>query len=345
MRIQMKIKTFLLLIFGFAGLTISLFTAIMTYIIIDEPIGFTMTSEIVLTVLASLPMVGFFAYFIGLYLSKKFTHISSRLDDIHGNRFLQERYSDKISDITAIHNSINHLSSRLEESISSLQKNNQNLSNIIKSLSHDIKTPLTIIDGYLEEFEDELLTKEEIPKVINILKKETAYLNELSSDVIGYIQSQELVGAKEKLFLKEFIHTEVCPLLRVCDDVELKCEISKSESIEFNRLALKKILVNLLHNASKYTKKGSITLKAEPHSITVEDTGMGIGSELAEQIFEPFTTLDESRNREKNGFGLGLSIARNLAENNGYELFLDTAYEGGCRFVLRRSEERESITI
>ena len=336
MRIQMKIKIFLLLIFAFSGLSISVFTAIMTYIIIDEPIGFTMISKISLTVLVSLPMVGFFAYFIGLYLSKKFTHISSRLDDIHENRFLQEYYSDKISDITEIHNSINHLSSRLEESISSLQKNNQNLSSIIKSLSHDIKTPLTIIDGYLEEIEDDILSKEEIPKVISILKKETAYLNELSSDVIGYIQSQELVGAKEKLFVKEFIHAEVCPLLRVNDKVELRCDIPQNETIEFNSLALKKILINLVHNASKYTKDGSITLKAEPNMIMVEDTGIGIDVALAEQIFEPFSTLDQSRNREKNGFGLGLSIAHNLAESNGYELFLDTAYRGGCRFVLRK---------
>ena len=333
----MKIKTFLLLVFAFAGLVISLFTAVMTYLIIDQPIGFPMVYKISLTVLVSLPLIGFFAYFIGLYLTKKFTHISSRLDDIHENKFLQEQYSDKISDITEIHNSINHLSSRLEESISSLQENNQNLSSIIKSLSHDIKTPLTIINGYLEEFEDGLVREEERPKIISILKKETAYLNELSSDVIGYIQSQELVDVNEKLFVKEFVHKEVCPIIRVNDGVELKCEISKHETIEFNSLALKKILVNLVHNASKYTKEGSITLKAEPNRISVEDTGTGIKMELSEQIFEPFRTLDKSRNRENSGFGLGLSIARNLAESNGFELFLDTTYVGGCRFVLRKS--------
>jgi len=333
----MKIKTFLLLIFGFSGLLISLFTAIMTYIIIDEPIGFKMTSKISLIVLLSLPMIGLFAYFIGLYLSKKFIHIASRLDDIHENRFSKESYNDKISDITQIHNAINHLSARLEESISSLQKNNQNLSTVIKSLSHDIKTPLTIIDGYLEEFEDGLISKEETSGIIAILKKETDYLNELSSDVIAYIQSQELVEAKEKIFVEEFIHTEVCPLLRVKDTVELQCNISDEQTILFNPLALKKILVNLLHNATKYTKKGTITLISTPYGIIIEDTGIGISRDFKEQIFEPFLALDKSRNREKNGFGLGLSIARNLAQVNGYELFLDTSYEDGCRFVLQKN--------
>ncbi|HHD75796.1 MAG TPA: hypothetical protein ENK95_03100, partial [Campylobacterales bacterium] len=55
----------------------------------------------------------------------------------------------------------------------------------------------------------------------------------------------------------------------------------------------------------------------------------------AETIFNPFVSLDESRNRKKSGgFGLGLSIARNLAQSNGYELFLDTEYHDGARFIL-----------
>jgi Signal transduction histidine kinase len=68
------------------------------------------------------------------------------------------------------------------------------------------------------------------------------------------------------------------------------------------------------------------------------DTGIGIVKKDRERIFEPFVALDESRNREKSGFGLGLSIARNLAENNGYELFLDDSYERGCRFVIKKIE-------
>ena len=319
-----------------AGLSISLFTAVMTYIIIDEPIGTKMLYKIGLTIVATLPLIGLFSYYIGLYLSKKFDFIASRLDAIHENRFSKDDHQDKIVDITKIHSSIDDLSSRLEESIFELQRNNSNLSTIIKSLSHDIKTPLTIIDGYLEECEDDLVTKEEMPKVINILKKETAYLNELSSEVITYIQSQELISQKSTIHLKEFLHQEVCPLLRVSKQVELKCEIDESDTVEFNPIALKKILINLLHNASKYTKEGSITTKVENKDIIIEDTGSGIDSKDCESIFEPFFCLDDSKNREKNGFGLGLSIARNLAQNNGYKLVLDEQYSSGCRFVLKK---------
>ena len=331
----MKIKSYLLLIYGVAGLTISLFTAIMTYLIIGEPIGAKMTSQIALTVLATLPIIWMFSYVIGGYLSKKFEHISIRLDAIQEDKFYQDKTIEKITDVNKIYHSINNLSTRLEKSILDLKQNNQNLSTIIKSLAHDIKTPLTIIDGYLDEFEDGMITKEKEPHPIAILKKETAYLNELSQEVITYIQSQEMIYKKEPILLKEFMHAEVCPLLKINDNITLLCEINKDAIVEFNPLALKKILVNLLHNACKYTQKGTITVKENNTDIIIEDTGIGIDQKSHQNIFDPFITLDESRNREKNGFGLGLSISKNLAIGNDYDLLYDTSYNKGSRFILK----------
>jgi len=226
----------------------------------------------------------------------------------------------------------------LQKSNNKLKDHNKNLSTIIKSLSHDLKTPLTIMDGYLDELNDGIVTYKEIPKVTAILKREIAYLNELTSEVIGYIQSSELTTNKqEKIRLKEFVHTEVCPLLRIPEGIELQCEISEKINIIFNRTALKKILVNLLHNASKYTKEGYISIRAIDTKIIIEDSGIGIEAQFSQTVFEPFFAIDQSRNREKNGFGLGLSIAKNLAKNNAYNLYLDDSYTSGCRFVLEKA--------
>ena len=92
----------------------------------------------------------------------------------------------------------------------------------------------------------------------------------------------------------------------------------------------------MMETYNHYTKEGSITTKVENKDIIIEDTGSGIDSKDCESIFEPFFCLDDSKNREKNGFGLGLSIARNLAQNNGYKLVLDEQYSSGCRFVLKK---------
>ena len=333
----MKIKPFLQLSYMIAGLCISLFTAIMTYIIIDEPIGMKMVSKIALTIFATLPIIGLFSYFIGKHLSKKFELIADRLDEIDESKFQSHNTKENIEDISNIHNSINKLSSRLESSILELQESNQNLNAVIQSLSHDIKTPLTIIDGYLEELEDGLIRSSDIPQTINILKKETAYINELSSEVIEYIHSQEKnTPLKKSIELKDFLLLEVYSLLRTSKDVTLQCQLEEKDSIVFNPISLKKILINLLHNASKYTFDGTITLRVNKENIIVEDTGIGIEAKYAKSIFEPFVLLDESKNREKNGFGLGLSISSHLAKNNGYSLYLDTSYKGGSRFILKK---------
>jgi signal transduction histidine kinase len=181
-----------------------------------------------------------------------------------------------------------------------------------------------------------MISAQQMPHVITILKKETAYLNELSSEAITYIQSQEITLKQETFNLKDFLHDEVCPLLKVKPDVTLSCKINKEQLFTFNPTALKKILINLLHNASKYTNKGSITIVANDDTIMIEDSGEGIDVLDAEKIFTPFLTLDESKNRQKSGFGLGLSIARNLAEKNNFTLYLDRDYHKGCRFILKK---------
>ena len=332
----MNAKTYLIVYYSIAGVIISLFTAVMTYFIIDVPIGQKMMFKIFLTILATLPIIGILSYVIGACLSRRLAAISYCLNDISEDKFLTDKHEENITDISAIHNSIHQLSHRLEDSISKLKNSNTQLNNMILSLSHDIKTPLTIIEGYLEELEDDIVSGEDKPKVIATLKKETAFINELSSEVIHYLQSLENTSNKVNIPLKDFLHEEVCPLLRVKKEVELKCEIEDDFTIAFDRIALKSILINLLHNASKHTEVGNITIKSSVGSIIIEDTGVGIDKKYAESIFEPFSRLDESRNRKTGGFGLGLSIANNLAQKNGYKLYLDDSYANGCRFILEK---------
>ena len=276
------------------------------------------------------------SYLIGRRLSRKLAAISHCLNDISEDKFLTDKHEESITDISAIHISIHQLSHRLKESISKLKDTNRNLNTMILSLSHDIKTPLAIIEGYLEELEDDIVTPDNKPRVFGILKKETEYINELSTEVINYIQSFESTATQSTIYLTSFLNDEVCPLVPVQDTVMLQCTIDNDFSIVFDRMALKKILFNLLHNASKHTNKGSISIRLINQDIYIEDTGIGISKEYAETIFDPFFCVDESKNRKKSGYGLGLSIARNLASKNNYTLILDITYTTGCRFILKK---------
>ena len=96
-----------------------------------------------------------------------------------------------------------------------------------------------------------------------------------------------------------------------------------------------RVLTLLLDNAVKFTAKGDITIhvsydpKAQVLQYAVEDTGIGVPASEAEHIFEEFVQLDEY----VDGTGIGLTVARNIAKRLSGDLYLDTSYTGGARFV------------
>jgi signal transduction histidine kinase len=103
-----------------------------------------------------------------------------------------------------------------------------------------------------------------------------------------------------------------------------------------DRLALRRIVSNLIDNAVKYGQAAHLSLEAEPETVrlTVDDEGAGIPVELREELFEPFVRLETSRNRRTGGAGLGLAIVRNLVEAQGGSVVIRDSPTGGARFTV-----------
>ena len=102
-------------------------------------------------------------------------------------------------------------------------------------------------------------------------------------------------------------------------------------------LALRRLLANVIDNALAYGREARIAADVEGDDlvILVDDSGPGISPEQRDMVFEPFVRLEESRSRSTGGAGLGLAIARNVAETHGGQLTLETAPGGGTRAVIR----------
>ena len=107
--------------------------------------------------------------------------------------------------------------------------------------------------------------------------------------------------------------------------------------LKTNENMLRRIMNCLLENATKYTKQGSITVRAKQEDkllkLIIEDTGSGIPEQEAEHIFDRFVKLDSF----KEGIGLGLPLSRKLAEQLGGKVELDTTYKDGARFIVTLS--------
>lgn len=329
----MSFKHFLISIYTLAGLMIAAFSAFMTYLIIGEPIGMKMFSKIALSVLLAMPVIGFISYRIGNYFFSKFEEITKRLDTVSNENFDRVESDEKIDELAHIHHSINHVATRLSEVINNLKHHNKTIANMSVSFAHDVKTPLMIIDGYLEELQDGLI---ETSTAVEKLKHESGYINDLSSDMIEYLGSLQSGRIREELIVKQYVQ-ECMELIPISPNVRWNINVPDDFTIVFNPMDFKKVCINLLHNSAKFTDEGEISLYCIGDAIVFEDTGSGIDPSLLDQILDPFMTADASKNRQKSGLGVGLSIAINLAHNNGYELQVDSERFHGSRILLTKA--------
>jgi len=101
--------------------------------------------------------------------------------------------------------------------------------------------------------------------------------------------------------------------------------------------AFKRCLVNLISNAGRFAKTVAITGHRDHRwlTVTVDDDGPGIPKELREEVFKPFTRLDDARNQDEGGTGLGLAIARDIARSHGGDIALGDSPLGGLRATVR----------
>ncbi|HIQ27548.1 MAG TPA: HAMP domain-containing histidine kinase [Sulfurovum sp.] len=332
----MKIKSFIIIIYTLAGLLISVSTAFMTFIIIGEPIGTKMFLQIVFSIILVLPIIGLISYYLGKYLSKKFSFIQDRLESIKREDFSQDESVNIIYEINEINQNINFLSHQLNNLISNLKEKNQNLSNLLISMAHDIKTPITILNGYVEEIQDDMISKEELPMTLSHMKNEIIFLDELTVDMLEFITSMQNHKSKENINLRLFIEKEIFTILPKNRNIKYINDVNDSYFIDFNTTDLKKVCLNILTNALKHTNSGHIKIDIQENNILFENTGQEIKSEYSKEIFKPFFTVDKSKNRKKSGFGLGLSIVENLAKNNSYSCYLKLSNENKTIFCLQK---------
>lgn len=337
----MKIKYFLIIIYTIAGFFISILSSFLTYIIIGKPIGMPMVIQIILVVIFLTPVIGVVSFFLGRYLSKKFHFINTRLEEIKNENYTKNISQNRIIEINNINNNMNFLSAQIKHLIDDLKQKNQNLSNLLISMAHDIKTPITIVNGYIEEIKDGMISEDDMPLVLEHMREEIKFLDEITVDMLKFITSMQEHKITENINLYKFIQNEVFTILQKKDDVVLINDIDKSFVITFNKMDLKKVCINILTNALKFTNSGYIKVYVDKKYILFENNGEKIEKEFKDKIFEPFFTISKSKNRKKSGFGLGLSIVNNLCQNNQYICYLYCSDTKKTIFSIKPKEERK----
>jgi len=204
------------------------------------------------------------------------------------------------------------------------------------SVGHELKTPLTAIDGYAELLSDGAVSAETAGPV---LVAETARLRRLVADLLDLAHMHQSSFAVQEgvVDLGTVVTTVVERYSNQADElgVHLKAHFDHADEVNGDEDRVVQVLSNLVENAFRYTPRdGTVTLTADGPSVIVEDTGPGIATEDLPCAFERFYLHDRYRSKRQVGTGLGLAIVHELVERMGGEVTVWSAPGAGTRFTL-----------
>jgi two-component system phosphate regulon sensor histidine kinase PhoR len=216
----------------------------------------------------------------------------------------------------------------------------------VANVSHELKTPITSIKGFVETLQEGALTDaEQANRFLEIIAKHADRLNAIIDDLLTLSRLEESVEQRALSFemtpLKPVL-TEAIELSKVkAKEKHIQINLDCAENIEarINPALLEQAVTNLINNAIKYSEaKSSIEINAKQTEtdirITVRDQGCGIAEKYHERIFQRFYVVDKSRSRKLGGTGLGLAIVKHIAQVHNAQVTVESQPGTGSTFTI-----------
>ena len=252
--------------------------------------------------------------------------------------------------------SINELSSKLEFTISELKTANNELQKdieqkvqidemrkeFIANVSHDFRSPLTSIKGYLEAILDGTIPPEMYEKYLSRVISETERLHKLTESMLT-LNSLDAKGflSRTNFDINRVIKDTAASFEGTCDSRHIRFDLTFSDNIQMvyaDMGKIQQVLYNLIDNAIKFSHDDSViyiqaSSKYEKIFVSVKDTGIGIPRDSIKKIWDRFYKTDLSRGKDKRGTGLGLSIVKEIIQAHGENIDVISTEGVGTEFI------------
>lgn len=275
-----------------------------------------------------------------LFLSRKILVPLNQL-----NRTAKEYASGNLEIKTGIHSDdeIGELAANLEYMASELNKLDEYRKAFVANISHDFRSPLTSIKGYIEAMLDGTIPTENQEHYLRIVLSETQRLAKLTAGMLDLNQSDSY-GLKlnfSDFNIKEVIDETIDIFEGICTKryivIRKNC-LTTNTMVYADKTRIQQVIYNLVDNAIKFSPHGatitiSVTDATEKLLISVKDTGQGIEKEKQSKVWDRFYKIDSSRGKDKQSSGLGLSIIREIIRAHDETIILTSTPGIGSEFT------------
>ena len=284
-----------------------------------EPITNTLKIQLAFSSLLLLVLSALFTWFISEKISNPIEEINESAKALATGNYDVKFRGEGFSEVSELSGTLNYAAQELKK-VDSLQKE------LIANISHDLRTPLTMISGYAELMKD--MEEERTEENLDIIIEETKRLSGLVNDVVDLSKYESLSESlhKEEFSLNELITSTLNHYEKMYQNYyQFEYQTDKECLIRADRLKVSQVLYNLLNNAINYSSDSTkILLKQETEDnrvrVSVTNFGATIAKEDLDHLFERYYRSSENHVRAVAGSGLGLSIVKNIV----------TLHQGRC---------------
>lgn len=238
---------------------------------------------------------------------------------------------------------IGYLAASLSYMASELAKGEDNQKQIVANVSHDFRSPLTSIRGYIEAMRDGTIPTEMYDKYLGIVSNETDRLIKLTNNLLtlNNLNTEGMVLDRVDFDINHVIRQTVYTFEGTCFEKMIAIELTLTGEkmyVNADKTRIQQVLYNLLDNAIKFSKRNSVIKieTTERHNklfVSVKDSGIGIPKESIGLVFDRFYKTDISRGKDKKGTGLGLSITREIIRAHGENINVISTEGIGSEFI------------
>ena len=282
------------------------------------------------------------------WLTRRLARLARNMEHFKAGEIPElDQMHDTGDEIDRLARSFRDIAAQLSEQIARVQKTDNLRRELVANVSHDLRTPLATLQGYVETLllkDDKLDVRERreyLDTAIAQCKRLTVLVAELFE--LAKLDAQDVPLHREAFSLRELVQDTVQKFQLAARDKEIYIEVHSKAELPFVNAdigMIERVFHNLLENALRYTPPtGKIDVLLVPNeryvAVQVNDTGSGIPAEDLPRVFERFYQADKSRNINPGSSGLGLAIAKRILELHGSDIEVQSSVNNGTSFAFR----------